>query len=65
MFCIPIIAKDTNEALSTIGRANHAAGIVEIRLDTIDTFDLEGLIQAVGSTRRARWSYDPGSNSGA
>jgi len=47
MFCIPIIAKDTDEALGKIERANHIADMVEIRLDTMDTFDLKELIQAV------------------
>ena len=46
MFCIPIIAKDTDEALNKIDRANHVADMVEIRLDVMDTFDLKELIRA-------------------
>ncbi len=46
MFCIPIIAKDTDEALKKITEANTLADILEIRLDMMDTFDLRAIIQA-------------------
>ncbi|NVM25772.1 MAG: type I 3-dehydroquinate dehydratase [Desulfobacterales bacterium] len=46
MFCIPIIAKNTDEALEKITRANTLADMVEIRLDVMDTFDLHEIIQA-------------------
>ena len=46
MICIPIIAKNTEEALERIARANASADILEIRLDMMDTFDLHEMIQA-------------------
>ncbi len=46
MFCIPIIAKNTDEALEKIGKVNALADVVEIRLDMMDAFDLDGIIQA-------------------
>ncbi|MDY7038024.1 MAG: type I 3-dehydroquinate dehydratase, partial [Thermodesulfobacteriota bacterium] len=47
MFCIPIIAKNTDEALKKIGIANAMADILEIRLDVMDIFDLQAIIQSV------------------
>ena len=46
MFCIPIIARNTAEALEKIARANTLADMVEIRLDMVNTFDLHQIIQA-------------------
>lgn len=46
MICIPIIAKNTEEALGKIARANALADMLEIRLDMMDTFDLRKIIQA-------------------
>jgi 3-dehydroquinate dehydratase type I len=46
MFCIPIIARNTDEALLKIGRAEPLADILEIRLDMMDAFDLSGIIQS-------------------
>jgi 3-dehydroquinate dehydratase type I len=46
MICIPIIAKNTEEALKKIARANAVADMLEIRLDMMDTFDLGKMIQA-------------------
>jgi len=46
MFCIPIIARNTDEALEKIVRAHILADMLEIRLDMMDTFDLDKLIQA-------------------
>ncbi|MGD9034232.1 MAG: type I 3-dehydroquinate dehydratase [Desulfobacteraceae bacterium] len=46
MFCIPILAKDTQEALEKIARANALADMLELRLDMMDTFDLHEMIQA-------------------
>jgi 3-dehydroquinate dehydratase type I len=43
MFCIPIIARDTEEALRKMALAAPLADIVEVRLDLMDSFDL-GLI---------------------
>ena len=47
MFCIPIIARNTAEALEKIARANTLADMLEIRLDIMmNTFDLHQIIQA-------------------
>lgn len=46
MFCIPVIAKNTDEALEKIARANVLADMLEIRLDMMETFDLHEIIQA-------------------
>jgi 3-dehydroquinate dehydratase type I len=48
MICIPIIASNTSEALAKIAIANPVADILEIRLDLMDTFDLDEIIQAAG-----------------
>ncbi len=45
MICIPITAKNTQEALEKIARANALADILEIRLDMIGSFDLHKMIQ--------------------
>ena len=45
MFCIPIIAKNTDEALEKMARANTLADMLEMRLDMMDTFDLHEIIQ--------------------
>ena len=44
MICIPIVAKNTEEALVKIAKANTLADILEIRLDMMDTFDLRKMI---------------------
>jgi len=46
MFCIPIIARDTQKALEKIDRAAPFADMLEIRLDMMDSFDLHQIIQA-------------------
>ena len=46
MICIPIIAKNTDEAREKIGRADTLAEMLEIRLDMMDSFDLHEIIQA-------------------
>lgn len=46
MFCIPIIARNTAEALEKIARANTLADMLEIRLDMMNTFDLHEIIKA-------------------
>ena len=46
MFCIPIIARDTEEALEKIDRTAPFADMLEIRLDMMDSFDLHQIIQA-------------------
>ncbi len=44
MFCIPIMAQDNPEALAKMKRATFAADVFEIRLDTMESFDLKELI---------------------
>ena len=46
MFCIPIIASDTQKALEKIDRATPFADMLEIRLDMMNSFDLHQIIQA-------------------
>ena len=44
MFCIPIMAYDNSEALTKMEKAASAADVFEIRLDTMEAFDLKELI---------------------
>ena len=46
MFCIPIIARNTEEAIKKIDKADTMADMLEIRLDMMNTFDLHQIIQA-------------------
>jgi len=46
MICIPIMARDTSEALRRMEEAGPLADLMEIRLDVMDSFDLEEIIQA-------------------
>jgi 3-dehydroquinate dehydratase type I len=46
MFCIPIIAEDTEEALNKMNHGRDLADIFEIRLDLMKTFDIPALIHA-------------------
>ena len=46
MFCIPIIARDTQKALEKIDRATPFADMLEIRLDMMDSFDLHQIIES-------------------
>jgi len=48
MFCIPIIAKDTEEAIRKMGEAGKLADVLEIRLDLMDSFDLKAIVSAAG-----------------
>lgn len=50
MFCIPIIAKNTDEAFEKIARASTLADMLEIRLDMMDMFDLHQIIKAASKT---------------
>ncbi|HUT84151.1 MAG TPA: type I 3-dehydroquinate dehydratase [Thermodesulfobacteriota bacterium] len=45
MICIPIIAKNSDEALEKMARANTLADVLEIRLDMMDAFDLHEIIR--------------------
>jgi 3-dehydroquinate dehydratase type I len=46
MFCISIIAKNTEDALKKMGRAEPLADILEIRLDLMDSFELGPIIRS-------------------
>jgi 3-dehydroquinate dehydratase type I len=46
MYCIPIIAKDTEEAVKKIGKAGKFADFLEVRLDLMESFDIRRLIMA-------------------
>ena len=46
MLCIPIIARNTEEALKKIPEAEEFADILELRLDLMEQFDVIELIQS-------------------
>lgn len=46
MFCIPIIASNTEEAINRIGKAAKVADVLEVRLDLINSFDIPVLVGA-------------------
>ncbi|HJX34525.1 MAG TPA: type I 3-dehydroquinate dehydratase [Desulfatiglandales bacterium] len=46
MFCIPIIARDTEEALRKMAVAAPLADIVEVRLDLMGSFELGPIIRS-------------------
>ena len=46
MFCIPILAKHTDESVSKILRANSLGDMLEIRLDLMESFDLQRIREA-------------------
>ena len=46
MICIPIIAKNTDEALKRIAKANTLGDMIEIRLDVMEKFDLKEIIES-------------------
>ena len=46
MICVPIIAKDTYGAVEKIARANMQADMIEVRLDMMESFDLEEILHA-------------------
>jgi 3-dehydroquinate dehydratase type I len=48
MFCIPIIAKDTEEAIRKMAEAGRLADVLEIRLDLMDSFDVKAIVSAAG-----------------
>ena len=45
MICIPIMARDTAEAVRKIARANPLADLLELRLDAMESFHLVDMIQ--------------------
>lgn len=46
MFCIPIVSRNTKEALRKIAVAEPLADMLEIRLDGMDIFDIEEILRA-------------------
>ena len=48
MFCIPIIAQNTEEAVGKMKRAAKVADVLEVRLDLMDSFDLKAIVSAAG-----------------
>ena len=46
MFCIPIIATNTEDALKKMASASALADILEVRLDLMDSFDLRTIVEA-------------------
>jgi 3-dehydroquinate dehydratase type I len=46
LLCVPIIAKDTNEALERIAEAETQADIMELRLDLMASVDLRTIIRS-------------------
>ncbi len=48
MFCIPIIAENTEDAIERIAGAATLADVMEIRLDLMEAFDLPSIIRASG-----------------
>ena len=45
MICVPIIAKNTGEALEKIVMANPVADMLEFRLDVMESFRVEDMLQ--------------------
>lgn len=46
MFCIPIIAGNTEEAIEKISKAEEYADVYEIRLDLMDSYRLDSIIKS-------------------
>jgi len=46
MFCVPIIASDTEEAVSKVAAAGRVADVLEVRLDLMDSFDIRRIVRA-------------------
>lgn len=55
MICVPIMAKDTREALSRISAANAAADAMEFRLDVMRSFALDEMIARAAKPVIATW----------
>ena len=47
MICIPIMAKDTTDAIRKIVTASGFCDLMEVRLDVMEAFDLNEIIRAV------------------
>lgn len=48
MFCVPIIASDTEDAVKKMEMAAGVADVLEVRLDLMDSFDIPALVRAAG-----------------
>ncbi len=48
IYCIPIIAKDTEEAIRRMGEAGRLADVLEVRLDLMGSFDIGAIVRASG-----------------
>jgi len=46
MFCIPIIASNTDEAVKKMSSAGRLADVLEVRLDMMDSFDVRRIVKA-------------------
>jgi len=46
MICIPILSRNQDEALRKMERASPLADVIEIRLDTMESFDLRGMVES-------------------
>ena len=46
MFCIPIIARDAEEAVKKISEAEKYSDICEIRLDLMDSFQIDSILKS-------------------
>lgn len=45
MICIPIVARNTDEALEKIAKANTLADMLELRLDVMESFRLDEMVR--------------------
>jgi 3-dehydroquinate dehydratase type I len=46
LFCVPIIASNTEEAIKKMARAAKVADVLEVRLDLMDSFDIQRIVKA-------------------
>jgi 3-dehydroquinate dehydratase type I len=46
MICVPVLARDTGEAIEKIQRANPLADLLELRIDGMVSFDMEEMISS-------------------
>ena len=46
MICIPIMGRDTSDALRKIAQASTLGDLMEVRLDVMDSFDLSEIIRS-------------------
>ena len=46
MFCIPIIAPNTDEAIKKIALSSKEADVLELRLDLMESYDLSPMVEA-------------------